>query len=502
MENQQEIIDEVYDNINDLEEAEFNRFLKERKPPMKPEKFTIQPPIIDNGKANSKLTKQVEKKVENIDTNNDINDDNDVDNDANDNNDNDANDENNVVGSSDKQQNKQQYKHQNKHQVNNKNVNKDDNIMKQPTKKQIKKSLHEQTKRIAKQAEKLKRAGEFEPDYEYIENNMDFFNKFLLHDNNFDRDMNITQIMHDWTNFKYSPFSELRTNYLKQISERVVCIEELGKLFKYNFITYMNKTNYRFDSLSFELCKYIGTTNDKDKIPFNFEYQFIHSMLSKLLVCMLSNVDRCFTNNKVQININFKKAIQTYLNEFAHILETKNKISTSWEVFEHCLLSSSHDTQIYVFKGSDDLKSKIKECFIDMKSDKPQFLLEQLIGNTLKTFIPTIAYSYFSVIKNIYIMGRLISIYMNKHLNEGKTRKQIIYDLYVISNTLTVEYEVNYLANLNTRSAPICADGSEMNKQTEMYYINHLIAGPQYYILKQLELSLPTMVQYIYRKHE
>lgn len=423
MEDTQKIIDEAYDDIDDIENKKFEEFLENRKPPMKPEKF-IKPNIPEPSTDNE-----------------------------------------------------------------------DKNKVKQPTKKQIKESIKQQSKNIAKQAEQLKKSGEFEPDYEYIEKNMNFFNNFLLHNLNFDIDMNISQILHDWTNFKYMPFGELRTNYIKQISDRVVCIEELSKIFKHNFITYMNHTNYRFDSLSFEMCKFIGITKDADKIPFNFEYMFIHAMLSKLLICMLSNVDRCFSDKKIQININFKKAIQTYLNEMSHIISNKNKISTSWEVFEHCLLVSSHDSEIYTFRGSQDLKNKLIECYKDAKNNEPQFLLEQLIGNTLKTFIPTIAYSYFIVIKNIYIMGRLISIYMNKHIDKNKTKKEIMYDFYVIANSLTIDYEVNYLANLNTRSAPICNNGNEMDKHTEMYYINHLIAGPQYYILKQLELSLPTLVK-------
>lgn len=429
MENAQDYLDNVYDEVDNIETKNFEKFLSERQPPMLPEK------LADMEAPKSAIEGSEADKV------------------------------------------------------------------KPPSKKQIKESLKQQSKNIAKQAEQLRKAGEFQPDYEYIESNMNFFNKFLTYDYNFDRDMNITQILHEWTNFKYSPFSELRTNYIKQVSERVICIEEMSNLFKHNFMTYMNHTNYRFDSLSFELCKFIGITKDNNKIPFNFEYTFIHTMLSKLLVCMLSNVDRCFSDKKVQLNINFKKAIKTYLNEMSHILETKNRISTSWEVFEHCLLVSSHDSQIYIFKGSDDLKEKLIDCIKDAKSQQPEFLLEQLIGNTLKTFIPTIAYSYFVAIKNIYIMGRLISIYMNKKLYEGKSDREIIYDFHIIANTLTVEYEVNYLANLNTRSAPTCSNGDEMNKQTEMYYINHLIAGPQYYILKQLELSLPTIVKFMPKKN-
>lgn len=418
IENTEKDLNELYDNIEKDEDDKFNSFIKNRKPPMTPEK-------IDD------LFNKLQ------------------------------------------------------------NDNEDKNKL--PSKQQIKKSLNEQSKNIAKQAKILKNKGEFKPDYEYIINNEDFFNKFLLHDLNIRADLNITEILHQWTNFKYSPFGELRTNYIKSISERVVCVEELGKIFNYNFMTYMNQSNYRFDCLAFELCKFIGITKDKDKIPTHFEYSFIHNMISRLLVCLLSNVDRCFSSNNIQININFKKAIRNDLNEFSHIIRSYNKISASWDVFETNLLETGGDASIYVFKDGYDLKEKLKECFIDYKSETPQFLLEQLLANTLKTYIPTIAYSYFQVIKDVYIMGRLLSIYVNKKLYEGKDKNKVMFDLYTIANSLTTEYEVNFLANLNTRSAPVCRNGNEMSKQTEMYYINHLIAGPQYYILKQLELSLPTL---------
>lgn len=367
-----------------------------------------------------------------------------------------------------------------------------DNKKKTPSKKELEKMIKEQSKAITKQAEEIKKRENYKPDLDYILKNEKFFKKFLEFDLNFDNNMNISQIMHKWTNFKYNPYGELRTNYIKQIGERVVIIEELSKIFNNNFMTYISNKNYRFDALNFEICKYIGKINEKDKETTAFEYFFIRSMLSKLLICMLSNVDKCFSADRVQINMNFKRAVQNYLNEFGHILKTNNKTTRSWEVFEYNLFLAENDSHIFIFNSAEDLKDKIKECINDDK-EEPHFELEQLIANTIKTFIPTVAYSYFMVIKNIYLMGRLLSIYANKKLFQGKSKEELINDLYIIASSLTIDYEVSYLANLNTRCTPVCRNGREMSKQTEMYYVNHLIAGPQYFILKQIELSLPTI---------
>lgn len=365
-----------------------------------------------------------------------------------------------------------------------KNRLKESNIQKE----NINDMLKKQSDNIKLQAEELEKKDDFVLDDEYVERNENFFKRFLNYTTTWDYDMNICNIMHEWTNFKYSPYGELRTNYIKSPAERLLCINKLGKIFDYNFITFVNKTNYRFDTLSFEICKYIGELEDEMKTPTVFEHKFIKNMLSKLLICMLSNVDRAFSNKKVQLNINFKKAVQSYLNEFSYIIKGNDRISNSWKVFESNLLLSSFNSQIFVYNGYNDLREKIIECLRDEKD----FMMEQLIANTLKTYIPTIAYSYFHVIKNIYIIARLLSIYVNKKLFKDKNKKEIENDLYIIVSSLTLDYEVNYFANINTRTTP-SYKYNELSKQTEMYYINHLIAGPQYFILKQLELSLPTL---------
>lgn len=366
-------------------------------------------------------------------------------------------------------------------------INKDNNDNKQISKTKLKKLLKEQSKTINKEANELKQKGDYLPDYEYINKNYKFFNNFLKFTLPIDNDMNIEKILKYWTPYKYSPYNDLKTNYIKRVSERVVLISLLNDIFNENFFTYISNRNYRFDSLNFELLKFIGSVDDKDKIPTMFEYGFIKLMLSKLIVCMLSDTERCFTKDMTQINKYFKLAVKNNLNEFAHMLKTNNIISNSWMVFEQSLFLSEYYSSIYRFTTPDELKNTLIKAY-----QNDDFMMEQLAANILKTFIPTVAFSYFSVIKNIYIIGRLLSIYVNKRLFENKTKQQIQTDLYVIAAVLTAEYETNYVANVNVRTTPT-VNGKQLSKQAEMYYINHLIAGPQYLILKMLENTLPTL---------
>ena len=433
-EDEQHYIDEYYDETEDKLDSKFEEFLKNRIPPTVPEKIE------------DLMTKQelMKKKQEEQDTK--------------------------------------------KYKLDNNNVKEESNKQ-MLSKTQINKMLKEQSNNIAKQANEIKKTNDYLPDLDYIERNNNFFKKFLNYTVDFDYDMNIVNIMHSWTNFKYNPYNDLKTNYIRQAGERVVIIEQLGEIFNHSFLTYINSHNYRFDSLNFEITKFIGNTSEKHKTPTRFEYVFIKNMLARVLICMLSNVDRCFIGETTQINNHFKKAVQHYLNEFSYILKTHNKISHSWEVFESCLFLSQFDSQIFKFNGANDLKEKLMECY----KDNDNFVIEQLVANTLKTFIPTIAYSYFAYIKNIYLIGRLLSIYANKQLYKDKNKEQIEIDLYIIASALTIEYEINYIANINVRCTPFCKNGKELSKQTEIYYINHLISGPQYCLLKQIELSLPTL---------
>ena len=355
------------------------------------------------------------------------------------------------------------------------------------SKTKLKKLLKSQSEQINKEANEIKKKGEYLPDYDYIDNNYAFFNKYLKPTIPIDNDMNIEKILRYWTPYKYSPYNDLKTNYIRRVGERVVLISLLNDVFGKNFFTYMSNKSYRFDSLNFELLKFIGTTPNNDKIPTKFEHVFIKTMLSKLIVCMLSDVERCFTKDEPQLNNYFKLAIKNSLNEFAYLLKTDNVISLSWTVFEKSLFMSNFNRNIYKFTTAEDLKKTLTEAF---KSE--DFLMEQLAANILKTFIPTVAYSYFSVIKNIYIIGRLLSIYVNKRLFANKSKREIETDLYVIAAVLTTEYETNYVANVNIRTAPM-VNGKQLTKQTEMYYVNHIIAGPQYLVLKMLENALPTL---------
>ena len=440
----QQEIDETYDNKEEIETKEFEKFLQERTPPKHPEKFD---------EFMTAMTKQQEKTYKLSKENTDKFTSSEID-----------------LSSSSVVEN-------------------NESTTPKMSKTKIKKMLKEQTEQITKEANEIKNKGEYLPDYDYIDSNFVFFNDFLKPTIPLDKDMNIERILHRWTPFKYSPYNDLKTNYIRRVGERVVLISLLNDVFNHNFFTYMHNRNYRFDSLNFELLKFIGSVSNNDKQPTKFEHVFIKVMLSKLIICMLSDVDRCFTKDYVQLNNYFKMAVKNTLNEISHLTKTNNVISTSWNVFEKCLFMSEFNNQIYKFTSVEDLTNKLTEAF-----NSDDFIMEQLAANILKTFIPTIAFSYFSVIKNIYIIGRLLSIYVNKQLFKNKDLHQVMTDLYVIASVLTTEYETNYIANVNVRATPM-TNGKQLSKQTEMYYINHLIAGPQYLILKMLENALPTLAK-------
>ncbi len=360
--------------------------------------------------------------------------------------------------------------------------------------------VEETVNNMKQNADTIKNSIKDSVDYEYIEKNMGFFNKFLSF-NPALYGLDIERVMSSWTNFNYSPFMELRGNYIKNTNERLVLITELEKLFDTKLLQYTTPNSYRFDMIAFSVCKFIGNTNMR-KLDTKFEHELVKSLLSKLVICMNCETDRAFVSN-VSNNNSFKACVFEMNKQMKWIENTRTTNGTqltraglSWKVFRTALFDNTMDGQVFKYKSPSDLYTKLVEC----DRDKEGTSMEILIANCLKTYIPAIQLSYYLAIKNVYLIGRLISIYVINGLYKNKSRRDIEFDLYTIVACMIIDYETFYLANsMVPRSFPRLRNDDQISKQGQLYFINHQLTGPQYYVLKQLELSIPTIVTMLVR---
>lgn len=318
---------------------------------------------------------------------------------------------------------------------------------------------------------------------------LSFFNLSLPIDSN----MNISFYINNWTKQFYDPFGEEKGFLLKKIDERLVFITKLGKIFSHDFITKID-SKYKFNDLGLNICKFIGKTKF-NKTTTKISYTILKSILGKLLISMHSNVDKAFKCDNVTVDYLFYNALKPLIREMKWIEKDNIKLSNSWYLFLNSFLNINDNKQIYKFNNSEELFDKMKECYNN------DFELELLLGNSLKCFVPSIALNYLYAIRDAYLISYLLSIYVNNKLfmikNKRKSDEEIINDLYIISNVISIEYESMYLSiALIARSFPLLKDG-ELSEKTNMYYSQHGICGPQFLIIKQLEKTFPLLYNYI-----
>lgn len=355
-------------------------------------------------------------------------------------------------------------------------------IQELPEQKEVDEKVEHLVKTLVNQAENSLISKEIELDY--IKNNTNFFSSYFDYKLP-DYMMFTDKIINKWTNYNYNPFGGVRQNMFHSMQARLAFLIEAGKILNYDFIGKVDH-RYRFDNLDEKIANYIFLNS----VPCTvLEYKLLKSMLGKLLICLNSDVERSFCNNNITTTTVYRKVLFETCKVMRNATMQEKKIDKSWNIFIDTYMNSSADKQIYIFKNPAELGEKMKQCYDN------DFLMETMLANTLKTYFPTISFDYITVIKNIYLLLRLVSIYISKELYKNKTKDRVMIDLSTLAHMCSIEYETLYFANsMVPRSLP-SSNNPNIKEETNMYYANHTLVGPQYFVLKQMELSIPVIVQ-------
>ena len=300
--------------------------------------------------------------------------------------------------------------------------------------------------------------------------------------------LDTNEYINNTTIFKYNAFDTPNMSMQHTIPEKVVYIKKLNQIFDHEFIN--NKTgDFHFNDLDKQIVTFLykyknyGTTK--------IEYGIIKSLMGKLIISLNTSCELALRDNtKPTLNTEFKQAVIRDIECMKYIQSTDGKLYTSWKTFLNSLFSLDSDKLIYVHNNYKSLNNKLKTAY---DSD---FLTENLLANMLKCYLPSIAINYFYVIKSIYLIARLLSIYIQekKYMknNAFKEFDDIVNDIYTIGTIGTILYENKvFILKQIPRSLP--RYDKQISEQTQMYILNHLLTGGQYYILKMLEESLPVV---------
>ena len=296
--------------------------------------------------------------------------------------------------------------------------------------------------------------------------------------------MSLNEYINSITIFKYNCFDTPNVSMQHPIPEKVIFAERLNNVFNHKFID-VNSGDFHFKDLDAQLLGYISGYQDKGTL--SFEYKLIKSTLGKLILNLNSDVELALRDNtRPTLNSAFKQVIVRDIQQMKFIQDPNGKTFISWKAFLDTLLSLGSDKLIFVFDTYRNLNIKLDKAY------NTDFLIENLLGNTLKCYLPSVALNYFYTIKSIYIIARLSSLYIQLQLFKNKSHEQVMNDLYTIAVAGVMIYEnKSFIYKSASRTLPTY--DKPLSNETKLYILNHLLTGGQYYILKMLEESLPVI---------
>jgi hypothetical protein len=202
--------------------------------------------------------------------------------------------------------------------------------------------------------------------------------------------------------------------------------------------------------------------------------------MKKLLLLSFSVHENAFRSSNIWIKPEFKSLIKS---EIIMMQALPGFFKQSFNVFVTELLKLQ-DAQIF---------NRIDKLDYAIHIQKPG-ILEQTIARSIKTMTPMFIYDYFESIKSIYLYCGLLDAYIEKleqNIDLKKNHQQVSQDLTTIISVCIILYQNTRLYQNSTARTLPYFDKDTLSEKTQMYYLNHTLVGPQYHLLKFLEIALP-----------
>ena len=297
------------------------------------------------------------------------------------------------------------------------------------------------------------------------------------------------EYINNTTVFKYNSYDSPNVNLGLDIPTKLLVIESLNNIFSNEFID-VNKGDFQFNDIDTQIAKYLF--ENKDVGTTVIEYKLIKSLFNKLIINLHTVSELALReSNSSRIGTDFKQCIMRDMKIMKFIQADNGKTYHSWQTFINALLSIDNDaTNVYVHSDFNRLNNILNDAY------EHDFLLENLFGNMLKCYLPSVAINYFHMVKAMYIVVRLISIYVVKGLFKDKSFDDVVQDFSIIARVGGILYEnLAFVYKLMPRTLPRYEH--DISENTKMYITNHMLTGGQYYILKMFEKSIPSIVNLI-----
>ena len=294
---------------------------------------------------------------------------------------------------------------------------------------------------------------------------------------------------------------------LHSVSESMVIIKHCNKLFGYEFAN-VKGTDFKLDGLDSNILKFMS--QHKDRACTYLDHQFIVSILGKLEILLTTNIERMLKVPEVTIGPDFLKACGPYLRDMTNIQGEEGNLYRSWKVFYESLFSIDPQAKNMIFNIDhckyDQFNQILDACYIYKKGQRTDGFgqMEILIANTLKCYSPHLVLCYFFLIRTLYIMTRLFSLYIQLGIYEGKDQETIAKNLSDIAALAILIYEQKYWVWKSTMRTPLrVREGNvELSPEAQQFMDNFIICGGQYYILKAIETGFPVFSYLLFNQQK
>ena len=329
----------------------------------------------------------------------------------------------------------------------------------------------ETIKTIEEKAKLIEENSNFTFDEDEYENNKELYKEFIFNNKLHSIDnygININNYINHYDLYKYQWANGPNSNLIIEIPQQLVYVHKLNKLFDFQFIQ-QTDVSIKFNDLDRMVCAFIKQ-NPCD--TYKLTYDVLKCMMKKILVVSLSNVEMAFRSDKIWLSPSFKKFA---LNDVIIMQSLSGKLKNPFKIFTDELFKTK-DCRIFN-------NTKILDKLVHTIND---YELEEVLANSIKCMTPCFILDYFNAIKSLYIYCGLLNIYMNK-----VSKKELILskdDLELIGKISSIIYQNTRLYQ-NTTGRQLPMFENKISEETQMYYLNHTIVGPQFLLLKMLEKS-------------
>ena len=280
------------------------------------------------------------------------------------------------------------------------------------------------------------------------------------------------------------------------LSSTFLITKRMNKIFGFQFGN-TESTNFRVEPLSENCIKFLHKYAALDDLTI--EHMFIVTMLGKLEILLNTNVNVWLKSDIITVTDDVLKAFQPDIQDMIGIQvpDQMHHISKSWNTFVSALFNlKSRRNVCFNIKtqGYENLNHFLKNSYCyNMSPPIVNYQMEELIGNTLKMYSNSVIQSFFYAIRTLYIMIRLVSIYIQDE-HRASTVEDIAQDLSDIASFSVILYEQKYMQLKSiARSPSKIAGGKELSGEAQLFIDNYIICGGQYFLLKAIEKALPSI---------